>query len=642
VFHLLPEATMTAPMRSAAHRHIAFAALVGLLALLTGAMFARHIATPIARLTAAARQIARGDRPARIAAAGRDEIGALGAAFDAMADELYRSQVSLEALVGQRTSALVDANRELRSREHSLVASERRFRELYEQSPDMYMTNDAVTHQITDCNQTLCNRLGYRRDELIGKPFYAVYPDDQRPPLASKLAVFEGQVDELTDLERVLQCKDGRRIDASMSLRAIRDRDGKVTSVRALWRDITGRKQIEHDQRFLLELSDELRASTDPRGVLKPVCTRLADYLGASRCMFAEIDLAHGTARVHRDDHGDQRSASGETPLSYFGQDAADEARAGTTVVIGDTANDPRSAARHAVAYEQFGVRSVVSVPLVRDGQWTALLVVAAPEPRTWQDREVGLVKLVAERVWSWVEHLRVLATLREQSVREAEQQTEARVLRLRQDELARSLKEREVLLQEVHHRVKNNLQVISSLINMQVRQLDAGSSRDALEQCQTRVLAIALIHEKLYQSKDYSAVHFAEYARSLAANVFHALGVSQTDITLEVAIDDIPLGVDRAIPCGLVLNELITNALKHAFPGGRRGTIRVSLGEIGGGRIRLRVDDDGKGLPPGFDIQRATSMGLQLVCTLAEQLEAELTVTGGAGTSFQLAFDGG
>jgi two-component sensor histidine kinase len=188
---------------------------------------------------------------------------------------------------------------------------------------------------------------------------------------------------------------------------------------------------------------------------------------------------------------------------------------------------------------------------------------------------------------------------------------------------------------------VKNNLQVISSLINMQVRQLGDVSSRDALEECQNRVQAIALIHEKLYQSKDYSAVHFAEYARSLAASVFHALGVSASDVALELAIDDIPLGVDRAIPCGLVLNELITNALKHAFTGGRRGTIQVALTRLDGGRIRLRVEDDGPGLPPGFDVRSATSMGLQLVCTLAEQLDAELAVASAPGASFQLTFAG-
>jgi PAS domain S-box-containing protein len=208
-----------------------------------------------------------------------------------------------------------------------------------------------------------------------------------------------------------------------------------------------------------------------------------------------------------------------------------------------------------------------------------------------------------------------------------------------RTSELTGALKEREILLQEVHHRVKNNLQVISSLLSMQARKLDEGTTRDAVEECQTRVQAIALIHEKLYQSKDYARVPFSEYARSLANNVFHAIDVSPSTVTLDLAIEDLVLGVDRAIPCGLVLNELITNALKHGFTDGRSGTIRVELVALDDGRLRLAVHDNGVGLPEGVDIQKSDSLGFQLVRTLAEQLDAVLEVDGRAGASIQLTF---
>jgi len=556
---------------------------------------------------------------------------------DGLACEWQRVQRELETALGERTTALREADQALREREASLVASERRFRDLYENSPDMYMTTDTATQLIVDCNQTLCERLGYERAELLGRPFHTVYHPAfaaTLPPNATELVT-----DEALDLERVLRCKDGRSIDTSLGLRAVRDGDGRVVAIRAVWRDITSRRRAESDRQFLLRLSDVLRTSTEPGEVLRSVCTQLATYLRAARCLFAEVDLVNSTALIHRDYHGDLPSVSGVLPLSYFGRKAAEEARRGVTVVVDDTSADLRTTESYDTTYRPIGMRSLISVPLLRDGAWATTLVVAAARPRTWQDHEIALVKLAAERVWSWVEHLRVLAELREQSVREAEQVTESRVLRARQGELARNLKEREVLLQEIHHRVKNNLQVISSLINMQVRKLEAGSSRDALEQCQTRVLAIALIHEKLYQSKDYSEVHFAEYARSLAASVFHALGVSETQVTLELAIDDVPLGVDRAIPCGLLLNELITNALKHAFPGGRTGTVRVELTRCTGDRLRLVVRDNGVGLPAGVDVQRTGSLGLQLVTTLAEQLEATLEISGEGGATFQLTF---
>jgi two-component sensor histidine kinase len=207
----------------------------------------------------------------------------------------------------------------------------------------------------------------------------------------------------------------------------------------------------------------------------------------------------------------------------------------------------------------------------------------------------------------------------------------EQRVL-ARTSELLATLKEREVLLQEVHHRVKNNLQVISSLINMQLRSLD-GAGRDALLECQARVQAIALIHEKLYQAPDYSQVSFSEYTRSLAASVFRAIDVSPEGVALELAIEDVSLAVGKAIPCGLILNELMTNALKHAFPDERTGRIRVELARVAGGGLRLVVSDDGVGLPAGLDFETSASLGLQLVRMLARQLGAELDVSSVGGT---------
>jgi two-component sensor histidine kinase len=205
--------------------------------------------------------------------------------------------------------------------------------------------------------------------------------------------------------------------------------------------------------------------------------------------------------------------------------------------------------------------------------------------------------------------------------------------------ELSATLREREVLLQEIHHRVKNNLQVISSLINMQVRQLEDKSSRDALEECQTRVQAIALIHEKLYQSKDYSRVPFSAYAKSLAANVFAATGTSPVSVLLQLDMEDVSLGVDKAIPCGLILNELITNALKHAFPPPAHGTVCVGLRMDGERNVVFSVSDDGIGMPHELEQKDSPSLGLSLVHTLVEQLEGSMDVVRDGGTAFRITF---
>jgi PAS domain S-box-containing protein len=207
-----------------------------------------------------------------------------------------------------------------------------------------------------------------------------------------------------------------------------------------------------------------------------------------------------------------------------------------------------------------------------------------------------------------------------------------------RTSELTAALREREVLLQEVHHRVKNNLQVISSLINMQVRKLAGEADRSALEECQTRVQAIALIHEQLYQSRDYANVPFSEYARGLVSNVFRTMGVSHDSVKLDLAIADVAVPVDKAIPCGLMLNELITNALKHAFKDRRDGVLRVELTRSDHA-IRLVVADNGVGLPLDLDVRSTKSLGLRLVNTLVRQLRATLTVGARDGARFELQF---
>ena len=218
---------------------------------------------------------------------------------------------------------------------------------------------------------------------------------------------------------------------------------------------------------------------------------------------------------------------------------------------------------------------------------------------------------------------------------RDVEAEIELRV-QARTAALRAALHDRDLLLQEAHHRVKNNLQVISSLISMQARAVGASASRDALEECRTRVQTIALIHEKLNQSQDFARLPFSEYARDLARDIFKAACVSPCRISLELAVEPVALAVDKATPCGLILNELITNALRHAFPDGRAGTVRVELAPAGAG-LRLSVRDDGIGLPEGLDPARSSSLGLQIVHTLVKQLHADLEVEVAAGTCFRI-----
>jgi PAS domain S-box-containing protein len=199
-------------------------------------------------------------------------------------------------------------------------------------------------------------------------------------------------------------------------------------------------------------------------------------------------------------------------------------------------------------------------------------------------------------------------------------------------------LKEREALLHEVHHRVKNNLQVISSLINMQARKLDDPASRAALADCESRVQAMARIHEMLYVSKDYARVPFAEYVRKLTAQVVGVAGSVPALVSVELNLQPVSLPVQLAIPCGLILNELLGNSLNHAFPEKSGGRIRIDLEHTRGRGIQLSVSDDGVGFPKTLlNVQQ--SFGMQLVETLVDQLEGRLEIVGPPGTTVSVSF---
>jgi PAS domain S-box-containing protein len=205
--------------------------------------------------------------------------------------------------------------------------------------------------------------------------------------------------------------------------------------------------------------------------------------------------------------------------------------------------------------------------------------------------------------------------------------------------QLTVSLQEKEVLLKEIHHRVKNNLQVVSSLLSLQAGQIGRPDIQAMFRESQTRVQSMAFIHEHLYQSKTLARVDFAAYIRRLTSHLLNLYQAQARGVRLTTEVQEVSLGINTAVPCGLIINELVSNALKYAFPAGCPGEILVSLGACSPGQVQLIVRDTGVGLPTGFDVQRATSLGLQLVTTLTEQLEGTLTVENGQGTAFILTF---
>ncbi|MGD0781490.1 MAG: PAS domain S-box protein [Candidatus Aminicenantales bacterium] len=202
------------------------------------------------------------------------------------------------------------------------------------------------------------------------------------------------------------------------------------------------------------------------------------------------------------------------------------------------------------------------------------------------------------------------------------------------------ALAEKEVLIREIHHRVKNNMQVIISLLRLQARTITDPERREVFSVTQDRIRSMALVHEKLYHSRNLAGIDFKSYIQSLVSHLGNSAGPSSAArVRIELELEDVELNINKAVPCGLILNEWITNAFKYAFPGERTGTIRIRLEAPSPGGVRLTVADDGVGLPETIDPLKPETLGLQIVSDLARQIDAEIGIERRGGTSYTLAF---
>jgi PAS domain S-box-containing protein len=201
------------------------------------------------------------------------------------------------------------------------------------------------------------------------------------------------------------------------------------------------------------------------------------------------------------------------------------------------------------------------------------------------------------------------------------------------------SLREKEVLLKEIHHRVKNNLQVISSLLQLQCQHTHDPASAEMFRESQHRVRSMALVHERLYRTRDLVKVDFADYIENLANHLFASYKVDSERITLAIDVHGVRLSIDAAVPCGLLVNELVSNCLKHAFRGRERGRIRIELLPVGAGEALLHVGDDGVGLPQGVGLDTTGSFGMELVAAMVDQLHGTVAIDRHGGTAYRIVF---
>jgi len=450
--------------------------------------------------------------------------------------------------------------------------------------------------------------LGYSITELEGSRFLDyVHPEDLDATL--------GAITRLGDQEEVLnfvnryRAKDG-------SYRWIEWRSfpaGKL--IYAVARDITDRRWNENVMSARMRLlqfaathtMDELLEAT-----LDEVEALTGSLIGFYVFLLADqktLSLQNWSTRTKRD-----YCKAGGKGLHYDVSQAGvwvDCVHQRRPVIHNDYASLPH---RKGLPPDHASLIRELVVPVFRGENIVAILAVGN-KSTDYTSRDVETVSLLADLAWSIVEKKRA------------------------DEKVLSSLAEKTVLLKEVHHRVKNNLQIICSLLDLQSDSIRDEKSRDIFLDSQNRIRSMALVHEKMYQSESFACINFGEYINNLTRYLFSAVANDPDLITLNVDVGDFSLEIDQAIPCGLIVNELVSNSLKHAFPDDRGGEITVRCHAEEDGLITLTVSDNGVGLPPDLDVGTTDTLGVQLVTMLVKQLKGHIEFERDKGTAFTIHF---
>ncbi len=301
--------------------------------------------------------------------------------------------------------------------------------------------------------------------------------------------------------------------------------------------------------------------------------------------------------------------------------------------LINDSEEIERDLSPHSLEFvKEMGVKSFICCPIVCvDDAIGVLAVDNVRTKRTLLQSDIDLLMALSPEIGISIQN----AMVTDMKERQFDELLEV------EEKIRASLKEKEVLLKEIHHRVKNNLQIVSSLLYMQATRTEHPGAVSALKESRARIKSMALIHERLYQSPNLASVDMGGYTKNLVSDLRHFYKSEESSVRLTVKIDDIALGITEAIPCGLIINELVSNALKHAFPQGTAGDIAIQMQKREGNSIVLTVSDSGTGFPENVDFRNSPSLGLTLVNSLVQQLDGTIELDRSAGTRFTIRFGG-
>jgi len=504
--------------------------------------------------------------------------------------------LSAVVLPGEEAHALgfLEDITDRRRAEREAGAARARAREVNERLAAIVATSgEAIISQslngmIETWNRGAAALFGYLAEEIVGRSVRTLLPPDridEEQRLVERVVGGEAIVQHQT----IRLHRDGSRLDVAVTLSPICGAEGRLVGISKVVRDVTPQRllrELQERQAAILQCAGVSIIATDTRGIIQSFNAEAERMLGFGAQEVTGTSLA---AMIHVPREVQARAQQLSAQLGVY--------------VPANFEALFAWARRGAVDQREWTY-------LRRDG--SALPVSVSVSATRAGDGQINGFICIA------IDH----------SARKAH------------EELQRTaLLEKETLLKEVYHRVKNNLQVVSSLFNLQLRGLPAGTARATLQQSADRVRAMALVHEKLCRSNNLETIDILAYVRDLCESLAAATGAGERGITVALDIEPLEIGLDASVPLGLLLNELICNSLKHAFPDGRGGTVRVRLAQDGRGAARLEVGDDGIGIAHDRAGARPASLGLRLAATLARQLGGTLHFGGGGGTCVTLSF---
>ncbi len=509
----------------------------------------------------------------------------------------YLRRISPYEDADKRSSGLVIALVDISEMEKT-EAQARRLAAIVESSSDAII-GIGPEDIITSWNPAARRMFGYEASEIVGHPMATIMPDERKGEETELWArLRRGQ--SVEPFETIRLHKDGRRIDVAVTISGIWDDSGSTRGASVIARDITERKKAEkalrdanqREREVMLALNQHtIVAMTDTQGTIT--------FANDKFCDVSKYSLDELLGQNHR------MVNSGYHPPEFWQQ-------LWTTIGRGQTWHGTiRNRAKDGSMY---WVDATI-VPFLDD----------QGKPRQYLAVRTDITSLKEAE-----ETLRMQAGKLAGANRDLEQANQ---------KVTASLQEKEALLREIHHRVKNNMQVISSILKLQAGYIKDPVALEIFKDCQGRIRTMALIHEELYRSDGLARIDFKDYLERLSRLLLRSQARGAAAVQCDFQVEAITVDIETAIPLGLIANELLTNCLKHAFAGRRRGKLQVLFQRAGPSELRLAVRDDGKGLPPGLVLKDSPTLGMKLINMLAEQLGGSVELRQDSGTEFVILF---